>query len=305
MSEKEIDSVTNVETTGHEWDGIKELNNPLPRWWLYTFYACIVFAIGYAVYYPAIPLIEGATQGISGTTTRGELHQEMAEVEAGRADMLEQIRGMDVGEIQANPELARFAAAGGASAFKVYCSQCHGSGAQGAAGYPNLNDDDWLWGGSIDQIAATIRHGVRYEADGDTRYSEMPAFGRDQLLPARTSWRSPITSARSPAWSTTRGDGRGCPGLRRELRRLSRRAGPRQHRAGGPEPGRCPLAVWQHAAGDRVPGQQSQARRHAGLGRASGRRGGEAARRVCARTGRRRISAATAECQRLMNGDFR
>ena len=183
MSEKEIDSVTNVETTGHEWDGIKELNNPLPRWWVYVFYATIVFSIGYAVYYPAIPLIEGATRGISGETTRGQLHQEMAEVEAGRADMLEQIRSMDVGEIQANPELARFASAGGASAFKVYCSQCHGSGAQGAAGYPNLNDDDWLWGGSIEQIAATIRHGVRYEADGDTRWSEMPAFGRDQLLP--------------------------------------------------------------------------------------------------------------------------
>ena len=107
----------------------------------------------------------------------------MAEVEAGRADMLEQIRAMDVEDIQANPELARFASAGGASAFKVYCSQCHGSGAQGGAGYPNLNDDDWLWGGSIDQIATTIRHGVRYEADGDTRWSEMPAFGRDQLLP--------------------------------------------------------------------------------------------------------------------------
>lgn len=181
MSEKEIDSVTNVETTGHEWDGIKELNNPLPRWWVWVFYATIVFAIGYCIYYPAIPLIDGATKGVGGYSSRLELQQTMAEVEAGRADMLEQIRTTDVTEIQDNPELARFASAGGASAFKVYCSQCHGSGAQGAAGYPNLNDDDWLWGGAVDQIAHTIRHGVRYEEDPDTRYSEMPAFG--EILP--------------------------------------------------------------------------------------------------------------------------
>lgn len=181
MSEKEIDSVTNVETTGHEWDGIKELNNPLPRWWVWVFYATIVFAIGYSIYYPAIPLIEGATKGVGGYSSRLELQQTMAEVEAGRADLLEEIRTTDVTEIQDNPELARFASAGGASAFKVYCSQCHGSGAQGAAGYPNLNDDDWLWGGSVDQIAHTIRHGVRYDEDMDTRYSEMPAFG--EILP--------------------------------------------------------------------------------------------------------------------------
>lgn len=182
MAEKEIDSVTNVETTGHEWDGIKELNNPLPRWWVYVFYATIVFSIGYCIYYPAIPLISTATEGVGGYSSRTELHNTMAEVEAGRADLLQQIRDTDVAEIPANPELARFAAAGGASAFKVYCSQCHGSGAQGAPGYPNLNDDDWLWGGTIEQIATTIRHGVRYEDDADTRYSEMPAFGRDGLL---------------------------------------------------------------------------------------------------------------------------
>ncbi|MCR9071958.1 MAG: cytochrome-c oxidase, cbb3-type subunit III [Alphaproteobacteria bacterium] len=186
MSEKEIDDVTNVETTGHEWDGIKELNNPLPRWWVWVFYATIVFAIGYCIYYPAIPLIEGATKGVGGYSSRLELQQTMADVEAGRADMLERIRTTDVTEIRDDPELARFASAGGASAFKVYCSQCHGSGAQGAAGYPNLNDDDWLWGGSVDQIAHTIRHGVRYEEDPETRYSEMPAFAgvlpREEVL---------------------------------------------------------------------------------------------------------------------------
>lgn len=183
MSQKDIDPVSNVETTGHEWDGIKELNNPLPRWWVNVFYACILFAIGYSIYYPAIPLIEGGSKGVAGYSSRTELHDAMAAVQAARTGQVAEIESTDVGAIGQNPELLRFAVAGGASTFKVYCSQCHGSGAQGAAGYPNLNDDDWLWGGSVEQIAATIRHGVRYAADPDTRYSEMPAFGRDGLLP--------------------------------------------------------------------------------------------------------------------------
>jgi cytochrome c oxidase cbb3-type subunit 3 len=181
MSEKEIDSVSNVETTGHEWDGIKELDNPLPRWWLHLFYATIVFSIGYCIYFPAIPLLSSATEGVGGYSSRTDLHETMAEVAEGRTALLAEIEATEVGAIANKPELLRFANAGGASLYKVYCSQCHGSGAQGAAGYPNLNDD-WLWGGSVEQIAATIRHGVRYEADDDTRFSEMPAFGRDGLL---------------------------------------------------------------------------------------------------------------------------
>jgi cytochrome c oxidase cbb3-type subunit 3 len=179
---KDIDPISQVETTGHEWDGIKELNNPLPKWWLYTFYACVAFAAAYCVYYPAIPLINGATSGIGGYSSRGELQSELTKLTESRGGLVEQIASLDVADIQKEGELLRFAIAGGESAYKVYCSQCHGSGAQGAAGYPNLNDDAWIWGGSIDQIRATIAHGVRYEEDPDTRYSEMPAFGRDGLL---------------------------------------------------------------------------------------------------------------------------
>ncbi|MCR9176754.1 MAG: cytochrome-c oxidase, cbb3-type subunit III [Alphaproteobacteria bacterium] len=179
---KDIDPVSQVETTGHEWDGIKELNNPLPKWWLYTFYACIAFAAAYSVYYPAIPLIEGATTGIGGYSSRAELQAELTELSASRSGLVERIASLEVSEIQKDGELRRFAIAGGESAFKVYCSQCHGSGAQGAPGYPNLNDDAWIWGGSTEQIRATIAHGVRYEDDPDTRWSEMPAFGRDGLL---------------------------------------------------------------------------------------------------------------------------
>lgn len=184
MATKERDELSGVDTTGHEWDGIKELDNPLPRWWLWVFYATIVWSIGYVVYYPAIPLINSATEGMAGWSSRAELHEEVAVVEEGRSELLAQIAATDVADISKNDTLRRFAVSGGASAFKVYCSQCHGSGAAGSPGYPNLNDDVWLWGGSIEAIHQTIAHGVRYAGDDDTRFSEMPAFGRDQILGA-------------------------------------------------------------------------------------------------------------------------
>ncbi|RVU38148.1 cytochrome-c oxidase, cbb3-type subunit III [Hwanghaeella grinnelliae] len=182
MTAPHKDELSGVDTTGHEWDGIRELDNPLPRWWLWVFYACIAYAIGYCIYYPAIPLINSATQGISGYSSRAELHQEVAAAEEGRAGLIAQIDATNVEDIAKNDSLHRFAVSGGASAFKVYCSQCHGSGAQGSPGYPNLNDDVWLWGGTVEEIHQTITHGIRYNGDEDTRFSEMPAFGRDQIL---------------------------------------------------------------------------------------------------------------------------
>lgn len=182
MSKKEIDEISGVETTGHEWDGIKELNNPMPRWWLWTFYGTIVFSVGYVIAYPAIPLFNGATEGVLGYSSRAEFAANMAVAQDAKSDNLARIEDMKVSEIIADDEMARFARAGGSSAFKVYCSQCHGSGAQGAAGYPNLNDDEWIWGGTPEEIYTTISHGVRYDADVDTRFNQMPAFGRDELL---------------------------------------------------------------------------------------------------------------------------
>ncbi len=182
--DKDIDEVSGIETTGHEWDGIKELNNPLPRWWLWTFYATIVWTIGYVIAYPALPGITGATSGMLGWSSRADLAVAKADAAAARAGVMEQIAATDVAGILANPELRTFAVAGGGSAFKVYCVQCHGSGAAGGPGYPNLNDDDWLWGGDIEAIHQTIAHGVR-NASNDARASEMPAFGEilqpDQL----------------------------------------------------------------------------------------------------------------------------
>lgn len=182
MTDREIDEVSGVETTGHEWDGIRELDNPMPRWWLWTFYATIVFAIGYVIFYPALPLISNSTGGVSGWSSRGDFWQETQQVAADRQGILDQINAKDVQEILADETLRQYAIAGGAAAFRVNCVQCHGAGAQGAPGYPNLNDDDWLWGGSIDDIVTTIRHGVRSTDDSETRISEMPAFA-DVLEP--------------------------------------------------------------------------------------------------------------------------
>ena len=171
-----------VGTTGHDWDGITELNTPLPRWWLWTFYLTIIWGIGYCIAYPAIPLIDGASRGLLGYSSRGELAETMSDVARSRQNVLDLIAQADVAAIHADETLAAFAVAGGASAFKVHCVQCHGSGAAGSAGYPNLNDDDWIWGGSLDAIYQTISHGVRDEASNETRYSEMPAFGTEGLL---------------------------------------------------------------------------------------------------------------------------
>lgn len=184
MSEKHIDDVTGVATTGHEWDGIKELNNPLPRWWLWTFYATIIWALAYTVAYPAWPMLRSATSGLLGYSSRNDIKSELATAEAAKGAYVEAVRAKSVNEIIADPSLRDFAIAAGGAAYKVNCVQCHGSGAEGSPGFPNLNDDDWLWGGTPDQIYQTIGHGIRFATDADTRVSEMPAF-TDVLEPAQ------------------------------------------------------------------------------------------------------------------------
>jgi cytochrome c oxidase cbb3-type subunit III len=184
MSEKQIDELSGVATTGHEWDGIKELDNPMPRWWVWTFYATIVWALAYTVAYPAWPLVSSATSGLLGYSSRVDVKNELEAASAAQAQYVDAIRSKSVSEIAADDALREFAVAAGAAAFRVNCVQCHGSGATGAKGYPNLNDDEWLWGGSIDQIYQTITHGARFASDTETRASEMPAFG-DILEPAR------------------------------------------------------------------------------------------------------------------------
>ncbi|MER8417856.1 cytochrome-c oxidase, cbb3-type subunit III [Mesorhizobium sp. M1329] len=177
MGSEHIDEVSGISTTGHEWDGIKELNNPLPRWWVITFYITIAWAIGYTVVYPAWPMLTSATRGVLGYSSRRDVKNELAAAEVAKGKFVAAIQAKTVSEITADDTLREFAVAAGGAAFKVNCVQCHGSGAQGSKGFPNLNDDDWLWGGNAEQIQQTIAHGIRFASDPDTRLSEMPAFG--------------------------------------------------------------------------------------------------------------------------------
>jgi cytochrome c oxidase cbb3-type subunit 3 len=164
-------------TTGHSWDGIEEFDNPMPRWWLWTFYLTIIWGIGYVIAYPAWPLVTSATSGLLGFSTRAEVVQEIAAVEEANAGINAQLVSAELTEISADATLNSYAVSSGAAVFRTYCSQCHGSGAAGAVGYPNLLDDDWLWGGDIENIHLTIAHGIRNEDDDDARFSQMPAFG--------------------------------------------------------------------------------------------------------------------------------
>lgn len=173
------DTAPTAETTGHEWDGIEELNNPLPRWWLWVFYATILWGLGYTVAYPAWPLVRGATAGLLGYSTRADLAEETAAVEAARSGMMERLATADLALLAEDPALRAFAVDAGAAVFRADCVQCHGAGAAGvqASGYPSLLDDDWLWGGTIADIAHTVANGIRNEDSPDARWSEMPAFG--------------------------------------------------------------------------------------------------------------------------------
>jgi cytochrome c oxidase cbb3-type subunit 3 len=181
MSKPEVDQVTGVETTGHEWDGVKELNKPLPRWWVWTFYATIVWAIGYWIAYPAWPTLAGYSKGVLGYSQREVVANDLNAAKAAQAEYRDKLAATPLDKVKADPDLLRFAIAGGAAAFQANCAPCHGRGAQGFAGYPNLNDDDWLWGGRIDDIHKTISSGIRSDPK-ETRSSQMPRYGIDKLL---------------------------------------------------------------------------------------------------------------------------
>ena len=181
MARKPTKSSKVVETTGHEWDGITELDNPMPRWWLWTFYLTIIWGIGYTIAYPAWPLLKGATPGLLGYSSRLEVADDIAAVNAENASLNDKIVSLDLAAIAGDPEVGAYAVSAGGAVFRTFCIQCHGSGAAGSAGYPNLRDDDWLWGGDIEAIYTTISHGIRAEEDDDTRLSEMPVFGDDYL----------------------------------------------------------------------------------------------------------------------------
>lgn len=180
-SKPTIDEISGTETTGHEWDGIEELNTPMPRWWLWVFYASIVIAIGYGIAMPSVPLINSHFKGVLGHSDRASVIEAIDQMHADRAVYAIKLKDASLEDIQADPELFRFAMGAGKSAFGDNCATCHGSGAQGFKGYPNLNDDIWIWGGTFEDIQHTLTVGIRTAHD-DTCMNLMQAYGRDELL---------------------------------------------------------------------------------------------------------------------------
>ena len=178
----QLDKITGQTTTGHSWDGIRELNTPLPRWWLYTFYATIVVAVIWWILYPAWPLASSYTKGILGYTNRTQVALDVAAIKAQRAETEAGLDKATVQQIAADKKLLGLALPHGRAAFAENCAPCHGSGGQGSKGYRNLTNDDWLWGGKLEDIQTTITHGIRADYDKDTRSSVMPSFGRDGIL---------------------------------------------------------------------------------------------------------------------------
>ncbi|RYJ03993.1 MAG: cytochrome-c oxidase, cbb3-type subunit III [Acetobacteraceae bacterium] len=178
----DTDAISGVVTTGHEWDGIKELDNPMPAWWIYTFYACIAFAAVWVIFYPSLPFVRGTL----GYTGRSDFEAAMEVEKARTAPMLARIRAATPAAIAADSELRGFALAGGRVAFANNCAGCHGAGGQGAVGgFPSLADDDWIYGGSFDDIQKTIAVGVRNGEHPDARGVAMPAFAQAGLTPAQ------------------------------------------------------------------------------------------------------------------------
>ncbi len=177
----DVDQVSGKTTTGHAWDGIKELNTPLPRWWVYTFYLTIIWSIGYWVVYPAWPLVSGYTQGVFNYSTRADVATELANLAKIRGEKMLTLNTASLADIEKDPSLLALARASGKAAFGDNCAPCHGSGGAGAKGYPNLNDDDWLWGGTLDQIMQTIEFGAR-SGHAKAHEGNMLAFGKEGVL---------------------------------------------------------------------------------------------------------------------------
>jgi cytochrome c oxidase cbb3-type subunit 3 len=181
LHEGELDKVSGRTTTGHEWDGIQELNTPLPRWWILTFYACIIWSVGYWLVYPTWPLVQSYTKGWINYSSRADVAVELANLEAIRGGKMVALANASLADIEKDPALLAIARAKGKVVFGDNCAACHGSGGAGAKGFPNLNDDDWLWGGSLDQILQTLQYGVR-SGHAEAHEGQMLAFGQSGTL---------------------------------------------------------------------------------------------------------------------------
>jgi cytochrome c oxidase cbb3-type subunit III len=177
----EKDIVTGQETTAHEWDGLRELNTPLPKWWVYTLYATVAWAVVWCVLYPSVPWFTGYFHGVLGYSQRAAVNADVQAVVAQRAATMDRIAALSFDEVRKDPQLMAAAATAGRIAFANNCQPCHAAGGGGQPGYPALAAGAWIWGGTLDAIQQTITHGIR-SGDPDAREAQMPRFGADGIL---------------------------------------------------------------------------------------------------------------------------
>lgn len=178
---KQDNENSNIKVTGHSWDNISEYNIPAPRWWLIVWLITIIWSFGYWYFYPTWPTTDGNSKGKLEWTQINQLESSQAEIDSIRAKYFNLINEKSFDEILADKKLLEYALVGGESAFKDNCAGCHGVGAQGYKGYPNLNDDDWLWGGRVNDIYITLLYGIR-SGHEKARFNQMPSFGKDKIL---------------------------------------------------------------------------------------------------------------------------
>lgn len=187
MKNKEIDHISGTETTGHSWDGdLKELNTPLPSWWLWVFWISIVWAIGYSMVYPHWFIGNKVVQGAFGWSSRGDVHAALDAAKVSMGPQFAKLEKASLSEISSDAKLSRFAQRAGKAVFGDNCVACHGTGANGVrngSGYPSLIDKDWLWGGKLEDIIETVRVGIRSGHD-DQRDNIMTAYGDSETLNA-------------------------------------------------------------------------------------------------------------------------
>lgn len=181
MAIRERDPYTGELTTGHDWNGIKELDRPIPRIVL-VFLACTtLFAIVWTILNPAWPTITSYTKGILGIDQRTSVAESISAATADRAVWTERIALADFSTIQADPALTKIVAEAGATLFGDNCAACHGVNGTGSPGFPNLAAAPAMWGDDAAAIAETIRVGIN-SGHPETRFAQMSAFGRDQML---------------------------------------------------------------------------------------------------------------------------
>ncbi len=181
MAIEEVDPVTGRQTTGHIWNGIKELDTPVPRGVLLFLIVTHLFAALWWILYPTWPLGSTYTRGLIGTGQKQAVERKIVEANTSRAPWIEKIETSSFDEIRADEKLMEKVSSSGHQLFGDNCAACHGRDGKGGRDFPDLTDNDWLWGGGPEKIVQTMTVGVN-TTHAQSRVSQMPAFGTDEML---------------------------------------------------------------------------------------------------------------------------